>query len=120
MGLELGADDYVEKPFEPRELIAGIRSVLRRHASSGSSSGDEPRIAEFSGWRFDTRNHTLISPRGKEHSLSTAEAELLNILIANPNRIVHHDKLIGNRGLSSADRSIAVRMSLLRRKLEPD
>ena len=120
MGLELGADDYVIKPFEPRELVARIRSVLRRQASPGPSSGESPRIAEFSGWRFDTRNNTLISPQGKEHSLSMAEAELLNILVANPNRIVHRDKLIGNRGLSSADRSIDVRMSRLRRKLEPD
>jgi two-component system OmpR family response regulator len=120
MGLELGADDYVIKPFEPRELVARIRSVLRRHVSPVPSAGDELRIAEFSGWRFDTRNNTLISPQGKEYLLSTAEAELLNILIANPNRIVHRDKLIGNRSLSSADRSIDVRMSRLRRKLEPD
>ncbi len=117
MGLELGADDYVLKPFEPRELVARVRSILRRREAGESQAR---LIAEFAGWRFNLGNNTLVSPNGAEHALSTAEADLLKVFVSNPNRILQREKLMGARDLAPTDRAIDVRISRLRRKLEPD
>jgi len=118
MGLELGADDYILKPFEPRELVARVRSILRRRETASSSSSRQ--IAEFSGWRFNLGNNTLYAPNGEEHLLSTSETELLKVFVCNPNRILQREQLMGTRDLAPTDRSIDVRISRLRRKLEPD
>ena len=118
MGLELGADDYVLKPFEPRELVARVRSILRRRENNGSSPTRQ--IAEFAGWRFNLGNNTLHAPNGEEHQLSTSEAELLKVFVSHPNRILQREQLMGTRDLAPTDRSIDVRISRLRRKLEPD
>jgi DNA-binding response OmpR family regulator len=120
MGLELGADDYVLKPFEPRELVARVRSILRRRESSAEADGLARRVAEFGGWRFNLANNTLHSPLGEEQVLSTSEADLLKIFIQNPNRILRREQLMGTRDLSPTDRSIDVRISRLRRRLEPN
>ncbi|MFC5301161.1 response regulator transcription factor [Azospira restricta] len=121
MGLELGADDYVLKPFEPRELVARVRSVLRRReAAPGPAGGGQASVAEFAGWRFNLGNNTLVSPAGVEELLSTSEAELLKVFVGNPNRILQREQLMGQRDLSPTDRTIDVRISRLRRKLEPD
>lgn len=121
MGLELGADDYVLKPFEPRELVARVRSILRRRESlAGANAAGQPQIASFSGWLFNVGNNTLQDPNGEEHVLSTSEADLLKIFVNNPNRILQREQLMGTRDLSPTDRSIDVRISRLRRKLEPD
>ena len=117
MGLELGADDYVLKPFEPRELVARVRSILRRR--EGSLDTPQRQIAEFAGWRFNPSNNTLHAPNGEEHLLSTAEAELLGVFVKHPNRILQREKLMGSRDLNPTDRAIDVRISRLRRKLEP-
>ena len=117
MGLELGADDYMLKPFEPRELVARVRSIVRRRESSEAPAR---QIAEFSGWRFNLANNRLTSPDGEEHALSTDESELLKVFINNPNRILQREKLMGTRDLAPTDRAIDVRISRLRRKLEPD
>ena len=120
MGLELGADDYVTKPFEPRELVARIRSVLRRREASGQSGeGGKAQVAHFAGWRFLPNTNTLVSATGQETLLSAAESELLQLFLQQPNRILQREQLIG-RNLSPNDRSIDVRISRLRRKLEPD
>jgi len=118
MGLEMGADDYVLKPFEPRELVARVRSILRRREAAGS--GQLRQLAEFAGWRFNLANNTLHAPNGEEHLLSTSEAELLKVFVSNPNRILQREQLMGTRDLAPTDRSIDVRISRLRRKLEPD
>jgi len=118
MGLELGADDYVLKPFEPRELVARVRSILRRRENAADASARQ--VAEFSGWRFNVGNNTLSAPNGEEQLLSTSEADLLKVFVNNPNRILQREQLMGTRDLSPTDRSIDVRISRLRRKLEPD
>ena len=117
MGLELGADDYVLKPFEPRGLVARVRSIVRRREGAETQAR---QIAEFSGWRFNLGNNTLTAPNGEEHALSTAEADLLKVFVNNPNRILQREKLMGTRDLAPNDRAIDVRISRLRRKLEPD
>ena len=119
MGLELGADDYMLKPFEPRELVARARSILRR--KENPSTSDSPTsVAEFAGWKFYLANNALISPKGEEFILSTTEAELLRIFVQHPNRILGREKLTGGNELTPMDRSIDVRISRLRRKLESD
>jgi DNA-binding response OmpR family regulator len=116
MALELGADDYVLKPFEPRELVARVRSILRRRESAVPDHALQ--VAEFGGWRFNLANNTL-SRNGEESVLSTAEAELLKVFVHHPNRILQREQLMGTRDLAPTDRSIDVRVSRLRRKLDP-
>ena len=121
MGLELGADDYIVKPFEPRELVARVRSILRRHDKSGSAAAAEPsRIAEFSGWRFLVDSNTLTAPGGQQWTLSSGEAQMLLVFLKRPNRILDREQLCGERDLPALDRSVDVRVSRLRRKLESD
>ena len=121
MGLELGADDYVVKPFEPRELIARVRSILRRYPGQVMLPADPAqRAAEFAGWRFAPGSNTLTSPSGQEETLSTAEAQLLSVLLAHPNHILTREQLLGGRDVSALDRSIDLRVSRLRRRFEED
>ena len=121
MGLELGADDYVVKPFEPRELIARVRSILRRYPGQVMLPADPAqRVAEFAGWRFAPGSNTLTSPSGQEETLSTAEAQLLSVLLAHPNHILTREQLLGGRDVSALDRSIDLRVSRLRRRFEED
>ena len=120
LGLELGADDYLVKPFEPRELIARVRSILRRYLRSADDTPAAPGSALFSGWRFDASRHGLTAPDGRDVSISAAEATMLLALLRNPNRILSREQLIGEREVDPYDRSIDVRISRLRRKLEDD
>lgn len=121
LGLELGADDYVVKPFEPRELVARARSVLRRMAPAepGAASSEVARFADFS---FSTATNALTTPAGEIRSLSVAEAALLVMLLRAPNRILSRDQIMDGLGIAAQrtpfDRSVDVRVSRLRRKLD--
>ncbi len=118
MGLELGGDDYVVKPFEPRELVARVRSILRRRATSGSGGGVQRRYASFLGYTLDCASNVLRAADGSAHLLGTAEMQVLRVFVERPHQILTREQLVGTRDLSAMDRSIDVRISRLRRKIE--
>ena len=125
MGLELWADDYVTKPFSPRELLARIRAVLRRSQTEVVSPGrDETlRAYRFAGWELNVRLHRLQSPQGERIEISRGEFSLLCAFLGSPQRILTRDQLLELSRLHSTevyDRSIDVQILRLRRKIEPD
>ncbi|MBX5462531.1 MAG: response regulator [Steroidobacteraceae bacterium] len=125
MGLELGADDYVTKPFSPRELLARIRAVLRRSQVEAAPPGrDETlRAYRFAGWELNVRLHRLQAPDGKRVEISRGEFSLLCAFLSSPQRILTRDQLLDLSRLHSTevyDRSIDVQILRLRRKIEPD
>jgi DNA-binding response OmpR family regulator len=119
VGLECGADDYVVKPFEPRELVARLNSVLRRMTKA---TGPSRSVAKFCGWTFDLDALTLTSPEGETVRVSRAEAQLLEVFVRAPNRVLSREQLMEVRGTieRAFDRSIDVRISRLRQKLKDD
>lgn len=124
LGLELGADDFVHKPFKPRELLARIRSVLRRFtaANQPSEHADE-RPYRFVGWEVDVTMRRLRDPAGDDVVLTTGEMRLLLALLAKPNRVLSRDYLLEKtQGRESGpfDRSVDVVMSRLRQRLRDD
>lgn len=120
-GLEIGADDYVTKPFETRELIARVRSVLRR-VETRDQAARAGSTAHFSGWVLELASQQLKSPTGEVQDLGLAEAQLLTALLRSPNRILSRDQLLPNRANAPFDRTIDARISRLRKRLgeEPD
>ena len=122
VGLEVGADDYLPKPFDPRELLARIRAVLRRTTTPSTPQSQTGKKYEFGLFSFEPDRRALY--RGaKEIELSTAEYDLLAFFIDHPNRVLSRDALLENlRGLDRDpfDRSIDVRITRLRHKLEED
>ncbi len=120
MGLELGGDDYVTKPFESRELVARVRSILRRRSLASGTAPGQRRYASFLGWRIDCAANVLRAPDGVEHLLGTAETQVLRCFVERPHQILTREQLMGERDLLPTDRSIDVRISRLRRKIEAD
>ncbi len=122
IGLELGADDYVTKPFNPRELLARIRAVLRRTGEAEERTQDgAARLYRFAFWQLETARRRLLDPHGVEVALTGGEYELLVALLDRPNRVLTRDMLLDLlRGRQSGpfDRAIDVAVSRLRRKLE--
>ncbi|MBV9621626.1 MAG: response regulator, partial [Gammaproteobacteria bacterium] len=96
IGLELGADDYVAKPFNPRELLARIRAVLRRAGAEGGAAAKEPpaKAIRFSGWTLEPARRRLLNPDGVEVPLTGGEYELLVALLDRPNRVLTRDMLL--------------------------
>ena len=124
VGLELGADDYLAKAADPRELLARIRAVLRRAGPPEvGSSGTGNRVLEFAGWRLDVGQRQLLSPVGAFVPLRSSEFELLLALAERPRRVLTRDQLLDlsrGRAANAFDRSIDVLISRLRRKMEVD
>lgn len=121
VGLELGADDYLAKPFNPRELLARIKAVLRR--ASSVADRPAPRTVRFDGWTLDTLRRELRNPSGVLVDLSGGEYDLLMTFVDAPQRVLTRDHLLDltrHRVASSFDRSIDVQVSRLRRKLGGD
>jgi two-component system phosphate regulon response regulator OmpR len=133
VGLELGADDYIAKPFDLRELLARIKSVLRRmqakpvaehngQAAAGQPQ-QQPRRQRFGRCEIDLESRRMFEVGGDEVTLTAMEYDLLTAFLANPNRVLSRDQLLlhtRNREWEPFDRSIDIRIGRLRRKVEPD
>jgi DNA-binding response OmpR family regulator len=127
VGLEIGADDYITKPFDLRELVARIRAVLRRTASSTAAVGTaqppvaSPKALRFLDWTFDVGARRLLNPDGVQVVLTTGEHELLHTFLRHPGRVLSRDFLLEEtRGREAGpfDRTIDVQVGRLRKKIE--
>jgi two-component system OmpR family response regulator len=124
VGLEMGADDYLAKPFNPRELLARIHAVLRRHGAAWSASAAPGATTLcFLGWQIDFRLRELRNPEGARVAMTSAEFDLLRVFCERPGRVLSRDSLLDltqGRSAGSFERSIDVLVSRIRRKIEPD
>lgn len=129
VGLEVGADDYVAKPFDPRELLARLKSVLRRvqaRTSGGAASGGSKtagRRVNVGRCVLDLAGHRLVAADGQEVPLTSMEFDLLRVFTDHPNQVLSRDQLLThtrNRDWEPFDRSIDIRIARLRRKIESD
>lgn len=121
VGIELGADDYLAKPFEPRELLARIRGVLRRIKQSTATPAKPPRRARFDGWTVDFQSLSLQAPDGRTVSTTSSEFALIGALVKNPNRVLDRDELLNyikGRETAAYERVIDVLVFRLRQKLK--
>lgn len=122
IGLELGADDYITKPFSPREVLARVNTVLRR-TRAPREEGRSKRLRHFAGWCLDFEEHRLTSPAGEPVRLTVAEFDLLSALVRHPGRIMSRNDLLdvmSSREWDPNDRTVDVLVGRLRRKIEAD
>ncbi|BAU50181.1 chemotaxis protein CheY [Sulfurifustis variabilis] len=126
VGLEVGADDYITKPFDPRELRARLKSVLRRYrraAEPAAAAEPEGGRVRFGRCRLDLEARRMVDGDGKEVPLTSMEFDLLRVFAERPNRVLSRDQLLTltrNRGWDPFDRSIDIQIARLRKKIEPD
>jgi len=121
VGLEMGADDYVTKPFEPRELLARVKSVLRRVQGMLEREAEPDSRVRFGGYTLDLEAHQLLDQNDESISLTSMEFDLLKAFAENPNKVLDRDQLLSlshNRDWDPFDRSIDIRITRLRRKIE--
>jgi len=126
VGLELGADDYIAKPFHMREVLARVRAVLRRYEAQSSEAAralpsEKSRRFEFEGWVLDAGRRALTNPEGKDCELTTAEFNLLLLLVERPGRVLSRDELMDllkGHDWTPLDRSIDGLVARLRKKIE--
>jgi two-component system OmpR family response regulator len=122
VGLEMGADDYLPKPFNPRELLARIKSILRRARSAATEPGEARRL-HFAGWTLEVASRQLVAPDGVLVPLGASEYRMLRVFLDHPHRILNRDQLLDltqGREANPFDRSIDVQVSRLRRRLRDD
>ncbi|HST95373.1 MULTISPECIES: response regulator [unclassified Methylobacterium] len=123
VGLEIGADDYLAKPFNPRELLARIRAILRRGASAEAAGDDGARRLRFLDWTLDVSLRQLLSPDDARITITGAEFDLLHVLCLRPGRVLSRDQLLDltqGRAAGPYERSIDVLISRIRQKIEAD
>ena len=123
IGLEMGADDYLAKPFNPRELLARVKAVLRRGTIVTDAQNSGPAALIFAGWRLDLARRQLSSPDGARVAVTGAEFDLLQVFCERPGRVLSRDQLIEykqGRAAGPFERSIDVLVSRLRQKIEAD
>ena len=121
VGLELGADDYLPKPFNPRELLARVRAVMRRSVPIEAAQADTPQTLMFEGWRLDMARRQLSAPDGTPRSLTSGEFNVLALFCQHSRKVLSRDDLLEmlhGRAAAVFDRSIDVQISRLRRKIE--
>lgn len=120
VGLEIGASDYLAKPFEPRELLARIRALLRRQPSDAPAPG---RVYRFDDWSLDYERRVLLDPSGNEIGLTAGDVSVLTAFLEHPGRILSRDQLLDlarGREAEAFDRAIDLAVSRIRGKLSPD
>jgi len=129
VGLEVGADDYIAKPFHLREVLARLRSILRRRQPQQAPVVEAPPASEahpplrFDGWVLDVDRRKLVCPKGEEIILTTGEFDMLVVLVRNAGRVMSRERLMDltrNRNLEAFDRTIDAQVARLRRKIEAD